>query len=243
MSDLVHLSSYLSNEMRELKESMIRSLREQGVLKSKIIEEALRAVPREEFLWPGEPRFLAYVDEPRPLGESGQTISAPHMVVIMLEELELKEGLKVLEIGTGSGYNSALIGWIVSGGKKEFKKPLVVSVERDERLVAFAKRNVAKVGLSNVVDIVLGDGSLGYPQGSKNEIYDRIIVTAGAPRVPVFLKHQLKTGGIIEAPVGGAQYQELVKLRKRERTFGGKTFEESKIVECMFVPLVGEDAH
>ena len=238
------MSESPSDETKHFKEELFVSLKKQRVLKSSIIEEALRTVRREDFLWPGDLEYLAYIDEPRPLGDTGQTISAPHMIVIMLEELELKRGLKVLEIGTGSGYNSALIGWIVSNGLSEIKEPLVISVERDERLVEFARRNVEKVGLSKVVQIVLGDGSLGFPQGSKEEIYDRIIVTAGAPRIPVFLKHQLKKGGIMEVPVGRTQYQDLFKLKKKQRGegIGIAEFEESKIIECVFVPLLGEDA-
>jgi protein-L-isoaspartate(D-aspartate) O-methyltransferase len=229
------LREYLS----ESKLSLIQSLKNEGILKSKIVEEAMISVPREEFLWPGTPSSIAYEDEPILLSQTGQTISAPHMIVIMLEELKLSRGLKVLEIGSGSGYNASLISCIVSNGMLNAENPLVLSVERDPSLVAFARDNVERVHLSTFCNIVEGDGSLGYPQESTTELYDRIIVTAGAPRVPTFLKKQLKIGGILEIPVGGVSYQKLMVLKKTPD--GG--FEQQKLVDCMFVPLIGSDAH
>ena len=169
---------------------LIESLRDEGILKSKSVEEALLAVPREEFIWPGTPASIAYQDEPILLDETGQTISAPHMIVMMLEEFDLSTGLKVLEIGCGSGYNAALISHIVSRGVPKSVEPLVVSVERDPSLVAFARQNIERAKLSEFCKVVEGDGSLGYPQESSDELYDRIMVTAGAPHIPVFLKKQ-----------------------------------------------------
>ena len=119
--------------------------------------------------------------------------------------------------------------------------PLVVSVERDERLVEFARKNIAAVRLSKEVTVVAGDGTMGYPQESKEEIYDRIIVAAGARRVPAFLKKQLKTGGILLVPLGGVAYQKLLKIRKRRSRDGSISFEEKNLVDCMFVPLIGQD--
>ncbi len=209
-------------------------------MKSPQITEALSAVPREAFLDQGTSKSLAYLDEPLPIAASGQTISAPHMVVMMLEELELRPGLKVLEIGAGSGYNAALMGYIVSRGIEQIPEPRVISIERDEKLADFARQNIEKVGLSKIVQIITGDGSLGYPQESTEELYDRIIITAGAPRVPHFLKAQLKKEGILLGPVGGRAYQRLLKVRKHP---GKREFMEEKLVECMFVPLIGADAH
>lgn len=223
----------------ESKLDLIRSLKSERLLKSKQVEEALLHVPRENFLWPDTPRSLAYIDEPASLGDTGQTISAPHMIVIMLEELRLSPGLKVLEIGTGSGYNTALIADIVSRGVGSSKTPLVVSVERNGELVNFARKNLERIGLSSFCEVVEGDGSLGYPQESNNEIYDRIIVTAGSPRVPTFLKKQLKTDGIMEVPVGEGWSQKLTILKKNSKG----EFEEKRSVECVFVPLIGSDAH
>jgi len=234
-----NLSAYLQQSRR----SLIESLRQEGILKSREVEEALSFVPREAFLDQGS-QSLAYLDEPLPIASTGQTISAPHMVAIMLEELELQPEMKVLEIGTGSGYNAALLGHIVSRGlSRSGNEPLVTSIERDEKLTSFAMQNIEKVGLSNIVRIVAGDGSLGYPQESNEELYDRITITAGAPRVPHFLKSQLKNNGILLAPIGGRSYQQLIKLRKRVGRDGKSEFTEEKLVDCMFVPLIGSDAH
>jgi protein-L-isoaspartate(D-aspartate) O-methyltransferase len=135
-----------------------------------------------------------------------------------------------------------LIGHIVSKGL-EPDVPLVVSVERDENLAQFATKNIERIGLSRVIRVVSGDGSLGYPQESEEELYDRIIVTAGAPRIPLYLKKQLKKDGILEVPVGGRTFQKLVKLKKREGKPGKEEFEETRLVDCMFVPLIGADAN
>jgi len=217
--------------------ALITSLKSEGILKSKIIEEALLRIPREEFLPEDTPKSLAYIDEPVALGTTGQTISAPHMIVIMLEELDLKPDLRVLEVGAGSGYNAALLSYVVSRGSSA-RSPLVVTVERNPDLVKLARKNLEQVGLSSVCQVVQGDGSLGYPQESKEELYDRIIVTAGAPRVPVFLKKQLKVGGIMAVPVGGS-YQKLTILKKKSND----DFDQRRTVDCVFVPLIGTDAH
>ena len=209
-------------------------------MRSKIVEEALEVIPRARFLWPSEPIFLAYADEPSPLGDSGQTITAPHMVVLMLESLELASGNRVLEIGCGSGYNAALMGWIVSRGSRVIGEPLVISIERNDDLANFARKNIQLVGLSGIVKVISGDGSLGYPQGSRDEIYDRILVAAAAPRVPTTLKRQLKDEGIMEVPVGGDTYQTLTKLKKKG-TGEKAVFETTNIVECAFVPLIGAE--
>ncbi|MHB2037631.1 MAG: protein-L-isoaspartate O-methyltransferase [Nitrososphaerales archaeon] len=229
---------YDSKALSESREELIRSLKLEGVLKSKVVEDAIRAIPRDKFLWQGTPTFLAYADEPQLLGDTGQTISAPHMVVMMLEALEITPGSKILEVGCGSGYQAALLGWIASRGKSD---QLVVSIERDGRLVEFARNNIAEVGLSKIVDVVEGDGTLGYPQECEDELYDRIIVAAGARRIPLFLKKQLETGGILLVPVGGVAYQKLLKIRKRRLADGSISFDERSLVDCMFVPLVGHD--
>jgi len=233
-------SGFDSEGLSESREDLIQSLRNEGLLKSRGIEDAIRAIPRDQFLWPGTPPFLAYADEPQALGDTGQTISAPHMVVIMLEALKISPGLKILEVGCGSGYEAALLGWIVSRGIRH-ETPLVVSVERDEKLVEFARKNIAAVGLSKEVTVVAGDGTMGYPQESEEEIYDRIIVAAGARRVPAFLKKQLKVGGVLLVPVGGLAYQKLLKIRKRRSADGSILFDEKGLVDCMFVPLIGQD--
>ncbi|MFI5420848.1 MAG: protein-L-isoaspartate O-methyltransferase, partial [Nitrososphaerales archaeon] len=127
-------SDNLSGYLQQSKRSLLESLKHEGILKSPEIEEALTFVPREAFLDQGS-ISLAYLDEPLPIASTGQTISAPHMVVMMLEELELQPGMKVLEIGAGSGYNAALLGHIVSRGLSQISnEPLVTSVEREEKL-------------------------------------------------------------------------------------------------------------
>ncbi len=229
-------------------DELIDSLKRENIIKSKLVEEALRNIKREDFLWKGEPRSVAYFDEPRALGDTGQTISAPHMVAIMLEEAGLRPGLTVLEVGTGSGYNAALIAYIVSRGinVESLEQPLVFSIERDARLVKFAKENLEKAKLGKIVEVVEGDGSLGYPSSSKEMKYDRIIVTAAAPFIPPHLESQLKIGGILLAPVGELPYQTLIKERKIRKGGGGDEkveFSRERLMGVMFVPLIGEGAY
>lgn len=215
----------------EERKMLVEKLRRRGLLKSQEVVEALLKVPRELFVWPGM-ESEAYLDIPLPLGNTGQTISAPHMVAIMLEELKVKRGMKVLEIGTGSGYNAALLAELV-GPEGE-----VVTVERLPELVEFARRNIEKAGYSSRVKIILGDGTLGYPPRSTDPTYDRIIVTAAAPKVPKYLVYQLKDEGILLIPIGPLGYQELIRITKRM----GKVYEE-KLGGCVFVPLIGEDGY
>jgi len=195
-----------------------------GYIKSEAVKKAFLKVKREEFLTDGR-RGMAYIDEPLPI-LSGQTISAPSMIAIMLEVAELKPGMKVLEIGAGSGYNAALIAEIV--GQEN-----VFTVERIPELVAFASRNLEKSGYR--VKVVKCDGSLGWKESAP---YDRIIVTAAAPKISKHWVEQLKTGGLVIVPVGSRGiYQELVVAKKNkdcsvtEKYHGG----------CAFVPLIGEE--
>ena len=161
----------------------------------------------------------------------------------MLEALELSPSLKILEVGGGSGYNAALLGYIASEGGKMNHQKLVLSIERERTLVEFANQNIRRVGLEHFVEIIEGDGTLGFPQESMKAIYDRIVVTAGAPRIPRFLKMQLKPEGIMEVPVGNRSFQKLLKLRKKVRESGREEIITENLVDCMFVPLIGEDAY
>ncbi len=213
------------------RERLVRRLEREGVLKTSEVVRAFLKVPRELFVWPGM-EDQAYWDTPLPLGDTGQTISAPHMVAIMLEELKVKPDMKVLEIGAGSGYNAALIAELV-GLKGE-----VITIERVQELVEFAKKNIERAGYASIVKVIHGDGTLGYPPKSTEAIYDRIIVTAAAPRVPKYLLLQLKEEGILLAPVGPPGYQELTRITKR----GGQLHEE-RLGGCVFVPLIGEDGY
>ncbi|MCP8311610.1 MAG: protein-L-isoaspartate(D-aspartate) O-methyltransferase [Candidatus Methylarchaceae archaeon HK02M1] len=220
-----------------LRRRMVERLMREGVIKSKKVERAFLTVPREEFVWPNT-KSLAYEDTPLPLGITGQTISAPHMVAIMLEEFDLKSGLRILEIGTGSGYNAALMAEIVRPtGKDSINQGHVITIERVPELIKFSKDNFDRTGYSDRIDVVLGDGTLGYPERSKKMLYDRIMVTAAAPQIPYYLKAQLKIDGIILAPVGNTFMQTLVKSIKLE---GGKMKIE-EICGCIFVSLIGED--
>lgn len=214
---------------------MVERLRRQGIVKSREVAKALLTVPREEFVWPGM-EHLAYLDTPLPLGSTGQTISAPHMVSIMLEEFELKPGLKVLEIGAGSGYNAALMAEIVRPSSSDVEGN-VISVERVPELIKFANENLERTGYSSRVTVVMGDGTLGCPERSEEMLYDRIIVTAAAPHIPKYLKAQLKVEGILLIPMGDVFMQSLVKAVKLK----DGSMRSSEVCGCMFVSLVGED--
>jgi len=190
-------------------------------------------VPREEFVWPGY-EARAYEDSPLPLGDTGQTISAPHMVALMLEELELSNAQSVLEVGTGSGYNAALIAEVVggeAGGKGEGR---VITIELIDALVDFAFSNLSRTGYSNTVEMLQGDGSMGLPPNIERQVYDRITVTAACAYIPQVLKSQLKNNGILLAPVGGPFAQRLIKVKKMQDRVS-----ESFLTWVSFVPLRG----
>lgn len=208
------------------RQQMVAGLRNRGLAFSKRVEEALLKVPRHLFV-PDDVRSQAYRDTPLPIGD-GQTISAPHMVAVMAEALELDEGLKVLEIGAGSGYNAAVMAELVGPTGK------VVTLERRPSLAERAAKALLDTGYANV-QVVMGDGSLGYPEDAP---YDRISVTCGAPYVPTPLADQLREGGIMVIPVGGLDYQSLLKVRKL-----GKRMLTEDLGSVVFVPLIGEKGH
>lgn len=196
-----------------------------GILRGNVSErvlEAMERVPRELFV-PRSIRHTAYEDRPLPIGE-GQTISAPHMVAMMCDVLEIAGGMKVLDVGTGSGYHAAVIADLVG------PEGHVYSIERIPELVFFAKKNLEAAGVKNVT-VLEGDGSRGLPEYAP---YDRINVAATAPKIPEPLKEQLKVGGKLVIPVGSC-YQELVLV---ERTQEG--FELEHHGGVVFVPLVGD---
>src|SRR3989442_11372943 len=153
------------------------------------VRDAFLAVPREAFVRP-EDADAAYEDVPLPIGR-GQTISAPSMIAIMLEEARLTPADRVLEIGTGSGYHAALVAHMVGSQQ-------VVSIERIPRLAEWARSNLARAGLSDVT-VVVGDGSLGYPERSP---YDVVMATAGAPQNPDPGRVSLSSPRAILAPPG-----------------------------------------
>jgi protein-L-isoaspartate(D-aspartate) O-methyltransferase len=199
---------------KELLEAM------RGRVTDRIIQ-AMSKVPREIFV-PEQLIARAYDDTPLPIGY-GQTISAPHMVAIMCDILDLQSGMKVLEIGGGSGYHAAVMAEIIGPEGQVF------SVERIPELVILAKKNLKKAGISNVT-MVQGDGSAGL---SDYAPYDRISVAATAPSIPQPLKEQLGKGGKLVIPVGSG-YQELLLVTRKN----GYVIEEKMAV--VFVPLLGE---
>jgi protein-L-isoaspartate(D-aspartate) O-methyltransferase len=202
-----------------MKDKMLKMLR--GNISDRVVE-AMGKVPRELFV-PDGIRHMAYEDHPLPIGE-GQTISAPHMVAIMCDVLDLGEGMAVLDVGTGSGYHAAVMADLVG------PEGHVYSIERVPELVVFARRNLREAGIENVT-VVEGDGSVGLLQHAP---YDRINVAATAPKVPEPLKEQLKVGGKLVVPVGTC-YQELVLVIRTE-----EGFELEHHGGVVFVPLIGD---
>ena len=181
--------------------------------------QALGRVPRERFV-PRAYRGLAYEDRPLPIGE-GQTVSQPYMVALMTQALGMHGGEKVLEVGTGSGYQTAVLAEIAG---------LVYSVERIPSLAERARRTLEALGYENV-RVVAGDGSLGL---AREAPFDAVLVTAAAPAVPEPLKEQLADGGRLVIPVGSREYQELVRVTRR-----GDSFRSESLGGCVFVPLLG----
>lgn len=211
----------------EQRERLVESLKRRGYISTPEVEAAMRRVPREEFL-PDSLQDDAYVDTPLPIGE-GQTISAPHMVAIMVEHLELKPGMKVLEIGAGSGYHAAVCAEMVGS------EGHIYTVERISALASFAESNLKKTGYSSMVTVIFGDGTLGLPAHAP---YDRIFVAAGAPDIPSPLTEQLGEGGKLLVPVGGRFYQDLIRIEKR-----GSKLKKENLCGCVFVPLIGEHGY
>lgn len=183
---------------------------------------AMLRVPRESFVSPAYQQ-AAYEDRPLPIGQ-GQTISQPLIVAMMIEALELRGEEKVLEIGTGSGYQAAILAELARS---------VVTVERHRQLADNAREVLLKLGYTNI-EVHLAEKRLGWPQGAP---YDAIIVAAGAPRVPQELLDQLSDGGRLVIPVGSRYEQELLKVTKQH---DGRTIEN--MGPCRWVPLIGDEA-
>lgn len=191
-----------------------------GVKDHRVLE-VMRKVPRHLFVGATQ-RMSAYEDHPLPIGE-GQTISQPFMVAMMTEALLLEGKESVLEIGTGSGYQTAILAELAAR---------VYSIERIPSLTGKARTVLDSLGYKNIL-VKLSDGTVGWQEYAP---YDRILVTAGAPQVPEPLLEQLAPGGILVIPVGPNSIQELVRIRKKEN---GSTVEE-KMGGCVFVRLVGK---
>jgi len=208
----------------EQRSRMVKRLLEHGYVSTPEVSLAMERVPRHLFV-PQELQSSSYQDSPLYIGE-GQTISAPHMVGMMVENLDLKKGHKVLEIGGGSGYHAAVMAEMIRPAGH------VYTVERIEALAARARRNLQDAGYSDIVTVIVADGSKGLPEFAP---YDRISVAAAAPSVPEPLKQQLSDGGKLLAPVGGRWYQDLILVVRK-----GDKFTQENLGGCVFVPLVGE---
>jgi protein-L-isoaspartate(D-aspartate) O-methyltransferase len=200
---------------------MVERIRARGVTDAAVLA-ALDAVPRHLFVPPPE-RPKAYEDRPLPIGD-GQTISQPYMVALMTSLLELRPGARVLEIGTGSGYQAAILSRVAAE---------VYTMEIRKTLAERARSTLADLGYRNV-QVRNGDGFQGWPEAAP---FDAIIVTAAPPSVPGPLLRQLKTGGRLVIPVGDrSSLQSLLVLTKRPD--GG--FDRANVMPVFFVPMTGE---
>jgi protein-L-isoaspartate(D-aspartate) O-methyltransferase len=175
-------------------------------------------VPRHEFVAKGQ-QYLAYQDQALGI-DCGQTISQPYIVASMSQALELSSDHLVLEIGTGSGYQAAVLAELAGR---------VISIERHQPLQEAARERLARLGYGNIT-LLLGDGSRGYPEEAP---YERIMITAAGRKVPGPVWDQLAEGGILVAPLGGEGVQQLTRIVKRQ----GKPVSEV-LMDCRFVPLV-----
>jgi protein-L-isoaspartate(D-aspartate) O-methyltransferase len=199
-----------------------KQLRARGIADERVLG-AMASLPRERFV-PEERRPIAYADEALPI-PAGQTISQPWIVARMTELLSPKAGDRILDIGTGSGYQAAILALL--GAR-------VLSIERQPELAASARQRLAELGFGDQVEVRLGDGSLGDPAGAP---WDGILVAAAAPAIPVSLREQLSpNGGRLVIPVGDRRRQDLLLVVRQ-----GDTWLERNDGPCVFVPLVGEE--
>jgi protein-L-isoaspartate(D-aspartate) O-methyltransferase len=201
------------------RDAMVRSqIQRRGVGDARVLA-AVRAVPRELFV-PVHLAYAAYEDRALPIG-SDQTISQPYMVAVMTAALRLTANARVLEVGTGSGYQAAILSHLARE---------VFTIERRPELAEEARLRLAALGCVNV-HLIVGDGTEGHAAGAP---YDGILVTAGAPDIPEPLTAQLADGGRLVIPIGSAVEQDLVTIQRR-----GGNLEHTSGEPCVFVPLVG----
>lgn len=212
------LDSEQAQQLRSL--MVLLQLRGRGIIDPRVLA-VMGTVPRQWFCPQGTPEAEAYGDYPLPIGW-GQTISQPLMVAEMLEQLRLTGNETVLEIGTGSGYNAALLSGLA---RKVFSLEIIPEL-------AMRAQKLLQCGNFGNVEVIVADGSLGWPPASP---YDAIVVTAGAPVVPAALKTQLQIGGRLVIPVGAMDLQKLIVLHRTETEFL-----MSEYGGCRFVPLQGQ---
>lgn len=210
------------NTFEQERQGMVeKDLKGRGITEPGVIS-VMGRLPREEFV-PESYKSKAYADCPLPIG-MGQTISQPYIVALMTQELRLNNFCDVLEVGTGSGYQTAILAKL---------SRRVYTIERFSELLAETQTVLGRLGITNV-EYYIGDGSRGWPE---KKTFDRIIITAAVPRIPQPLIDQLKDNGLIVAPVGSSGVQELVVGTKKE----GKLIERF-VCDVRFVKLIGECA-
>ena len=198
-----------------------RQLADRGIADPAVLD-AMRRVPREQFVSP-DLRRDAYADSPLPI-EAGQTISQPYVVAWMIEAARVRAGDRVLEVGAGSGYASAVLSLIAAQ---------VYAIERHRALADIAAARLQRLGYRNI-ELRCGDGSTGWPEAAP---FDAILVAAGGPTVPPALREQLKVGGRLVMPVGrSSHYQRLVTVSRA----AAAEFREEDLGGVAFVPLIGE---
>jgi protein-L-isoaspartate(D-aspartate) O-methyltransferase len=202
------------------RKALVSELQQQGISNPAVIE-AFLSVPREEFV-PPDRKSEAYINAPLPIGNN-QTISQPYTIALMMELLDPQAGDTILEVGTGSGYQAALLARIVKQ---------VYTIERISELADRARAVLQRLGYANVT-VIIGDGAKGYETKAP---YNGIMVTAGARQIPASLTNQLAEGGRMVIPVGDFWSHSMVQIIR-----AGDTFQEQRIPGFMFVPLITDE--
>ena len=208
----------IENQLRGARERLVETLRDKGIHDLSVLR-AFEMTPRHAFV-PTGLRHRAYEDAPLPIG-NGQTISQPWVHAVYLQALQLSGKERVLEVGTGSGYQTVLLAHLVAQ---------VFSIERISALLQQAQENIQRAGVNNV-SLLLGDGTIGWREYAP---YDAILVGAGSPSVPQPLIDQLAEGGRLLIPIGNRDEQKLMLIRKKNGAI-----EETDMAPVRFVPLVG----
>jgi protein-L-isoaspartate(D-aspartate) O-methyltransferase len=212
--------------LAEQREEMVRELKKRKIIISKNVYLAMKKVPRHLFM-PENLWHRAYLDSPQQIGNN-QTISAPHMNAMMCEYLEIEKGHKILEIGTGSGYHSALLSELVG------EKGTIFTIERHKELADNSRKTLEELKFNNI-QVILGDGSLGLTEHAP---FDRILVTAASPKILKNLLTQLSIDeGIICIPVGKRNWnQDLYVIKRMD-----DNYVKRNMCNVVFVPLIGKN--